>query len=158
MFSMSLRKCLAMSVGLAVLIVAIVIVRHNDEKAEFLRRIRKQKQEARKYAAQIIPRLSHEGDLVGGWKGVRGSGELGYHRVFSKTGRMCVFYGDFGHLGMYKRIDDTTLETRYGNDGTVYRWTFGFLNDELVLINQSTDWVEEYARVDPETLFGHDLD
>lgn len=140
------------SLTIGLVVIALLVVAWNREPNQM--RVAKQRLHAQRYAATVTPLLTHDEAVVGEWEGVRSSGTLGYSRSFSKSGRMFVCYGDVIYDGSYRLIDKATLETCNRFDGGINRWTFGFLEGELVLINRSASRVEEYKRVASGTLQG----
>jgi hypothetical protein len=73
-------------------------------------------------------------------------------RTFSWGGKFEARYGDLIHVGTYRLIDPTTLETNDGEDGKANRWTVGRAGEKLVLTHQEYGWVEKYVKVAPGQL------
>ncbi len=93
------------------------------------------------------------GDIVGNWKRValpEDAERPDGFRQLSASGKLITRYGDEVHHGTYKIHDRRTMETTHkyhGQTDKVYRWTYGFMDGKLIMINETTGWVEAYERV-----------
>ena len=93
------------------------------------------------------------GDIVGNWKRVtlpEDAEKPDGFRQISGAGQIVTRYGDVVHRGTYKIHDRRTMETAYkyhGQKDKVFRWTYGFMEGKLIMINETTGWVEAFERV-----------
>jgi hypothetical protein len=102
-------------------------------------------------APPVTKPLSNNSELVGTWLRVDPPKPemVGHWRAFTADGEFRACYGCVVSWGTYRFVDNSTLETRDGHDGTLHQWTVGHAGDRIVLVHRKYGWVEQYFSAPP---------
>jgi hypothetical protein len=101
-----------------------------------------------------LVQVREKGTLVGEWDRIEFPEAVipVNWRKFHANGDMTVRYGDLIINGTYRFLDEQTIETTYGHDGKVQKWTFAFTKGKLIMVNYENRWIEKYKSVPPGTI------
>jgi hypothetical protein len=120
---------------------AFIVIIHHDWKS---------------YPNIDLASLTHDEPIVGVWGRValRRNDTTDTCYQISASGKIATRHDDMILRGSYKILDQQTIEIRFhfhSEADIVERWTFGFVDGRLIMVNQSNGVVVGFKRLPPGT-------